>query len=106
MIRPPIKASSSIGKYEIEWATRYPAAMEVREMAKFASQKAKPPTRAKMITLFQIPFGPVIFVSPIEVFLFIRRGLPEFEFTLFPFCTLWMRVNQPQRKVFFDPGHP
>lgn len=38
-------------------AALYSAAISVREIAKFASQKAKPPTRVGVSIFFQIPFG-------------------------------------------------
>jgi len=76
MIRPPINASSNIGKYEIERAARYSAAMRVREIAKFVTQKAKPLARARTNTFFQRHFDP-------DTFLSVTRGLSLVEFIVF-----------------------
>src|SRR4030043_915840 len=72
MIKPPIKASISIGKYEIERAALYSAAMGVREIAKLATQKAKPPATARTNTFLQITFDRVIlFFSFFRPYLFL-----------------------------------
>jgi hypothetical protein len=57
------KTSTFTGSTTSLRAALYSAAMEVREIAKFANQKAKPPATANIDVLSQISFELFIFAS-------------------------------------------
>ena len=57
MIKPPNSASRSIGRYGMERADRYSAAMGVSEMAKLVTQNPNDPAMANSDALLQVPRG-------------------------------------------------
>src|SRR5664279_1339140 len=60
MISPPASASQSIGRYAIESAALYSAAMGVSDIAKVADQNANPPPMVSRVRVLQFPRDRVI----------------------------------------------
>lgn len=88
IIRPPGNAARSIGRYGMDRAVLYSAAMGVREIARLTTQKVRPPAIVSFDACFQTYFDWVIFFF-------------SFSFAEILFLILRAPDQEPQRESKF-----